>query len=108
MQNRSRNWTDVQLIISSISIAFTLGFWGLLAGGEKRVAGVQALADLPAQPDGLAAAPMLLPGQVLYLGAVAPQTAAPVASTTQPRRRRGGGGGRSGGGGPAGGTGSSH
>ena len=111
MQNKSRNWTDVQLIISSISIAFTLGFWGLLAGREKTVAGVQGLADLPAQTDTLAASPMLLPGQALYLCAGAPQAAAPVASTTQPRRRRGGGGGGSGGsggGGPAGGTGSSH
>jgi len=110
MQNKGRRWTDIQLIISSISIAIAVGFWGFFASREKLLKAVRAEAALPMEPEVASTpVPMLLPGQVLYLGAAAPQTPAPISNRPKPKRKRGGGGGDGGGGGGggAGGTGSS-
>jgi hypothetical protein len=92
MQSKSpKGWADVQLIIGSISIAFTLGFWSLFTSREKTVSGVSAMAAMPSQPDPVAAAPLtLLPGQKLLFAGTAPQVS-PVVTNT--KRRRGGGGG---------------
>jgi hypothetical protein len=92
MQNKSRNWTDVQLIISSISIAVSLGFWGVMASKEKVAASVEGEALLPTGSGGLASmTDVLVPGQTILLGAPAP--APPVTQQKSKRNRRGDGGG---------------
>jgi hypothetical protein len=93
---KARNWKDVQLIISSISLALTLGLWGLWSSREKHVSGVQDEAVVPSRPQAAVPEPMLLPGQTLYLMTPAPETTATVSNQEQPRRRnkdKGGGGG---------------
>ena len=116
MQNKSKNFTDVQLIVSSISIAVTLGLWSLFASHEKTGAGVSGDVLMPSQPDALASntttiyPTTLLPGQKLILGSTLPasqqaQQSQQPASTSSGRRGRGGGGGGGGGGAS---TGSSH
>jgi hypothetical protein len=108
MQNKSRTRTDVQWIVSSVSLAVTLGLWGLFAGHEKKGVGVtgqvaitppteQVVVSQPQQPG-------LVPGQVLLFGGTAPQPQQTVVITRT--RSKGGGGG--GGGGPAASTHSSH
>jgi hypothetical protein len=88
MQAKKRSWTDVQLIISSISVALTLGFWSLMASREKGVASVIGEASLPETTIDLLEEQqqILLPGQVLYLNSVAPPTSAPVLTRTRERR----------------------
>jgi hypothetical protein len=94
MASKTRSWTDVQLIISSVSIALTLGFWGLMASGETRAASVSGKAMLPADPEAPSLdGPMLLPGQTLFLGASPPAAPAPVTNQTKPKHRKGGDGG---------------
>jgi hypothetical protein len=95
MQNKSsKGWADVQLIIGSISIALTLGFWGLFASREKAVSGVSASVALPSQPDPVVAAPpALLPGQKLLFAGTAGTTPQVPPVVTNAKRRRGGGGG---------------
>jgi hypothetical protein len=84
---KARNWKDAQLIISSMSLALTLGLWGLWSSREQHVSGVQDEAVLPSRPEAAAPEPMLLPGQTLYLMTPAPQTTATVSNQEQPRRR---------------------
>ncbi len=113
MQNKPRSRTDVQWVISSISLAVTLGLWALFVGNEKRGAGVAAQVAFTSPPDQVIVTqtqtqPQLLaPGQVLLFGGTAPQTQQTVTTQTitQTRSRRGGGGG--GGGGAVTSTGSS-
>ena len=105
--NKSRNWTDVELIISSVSVALTLGFWGVFASRQKIGADVVGQVSLvPGAGNSLttASAPptVLAPGQTIFFGVSTPQPPAPLASQPQPRRRGGGGGGRGGGGGGGG------
>jgi hypothetical protein len=94
---KPRNWKDVQLIISSISLALTLGLWGMWSSREKHVAGVQDEGFIPSRPQAaVPPEPMLLPGQTLFLMTPAPETTATVSNQEQPRRRnkdKGGGGG---------------
>jgi hypothetical protein len=93
-RGKARNWKDIELIVASISVAATLGLWGLWSSPKKTTASVSGVADLPAPPeDPAAAAPMLLPGQVLYLGGAAPQAPSQVSNQPRQRRKRGGGGG---------------
>jgi hypothetical protein len=119
MPNKSKNWNDIKLIISSFSIAMTLGIWGLFASQEKSGTGVTGEAALPPQPDSQVSSPSpsLLPGQVLLFGASnlqPPSQLLPLA-TAQPtpvivvRKKHGGkGGGGGGGGGAVTSSGSSH
>jgi hypothetical protein len=98
MQNKPRSRTDVQWVISSVSLAVTLGLWGLFVGHEKRGAAVAGqVAFTPPQTDQVVVTqPQLLaPGQVLLFGGTAPQTQQTVVTQTsgQNRSRRGGGGG---------------
>jgi hypothetical protein len=96
---KPRSWKDIQLIVSSISMAVTLGLWGLLASREKGVAAVGGEVGLPPIPPTptLEAEPMLLPGQTLYLMTPPAQTTAPAADQERRERRekekKGGGGG---------------
>jgi hypothetical protein len=117
MHNKTKSWTDVQLIISSFSIALTLGFWGLFASQDKSGSGVTGEIAVPTQPDPVisTAPPVLLPGQKLLFGGTSPQSLSQLQTKPTPQqviitvKKHGGGG--SGGGGGAGahaGTGSSH
>jgi hypothetical protein len=120
MQNKSKSSNDVQLIISSISIALTLGFWGLFASHEKSGTGVTGQVALPTQPDPIvsSSSPALLPGQKLLFGGANPQSLSQQQSQVQAqptpiiiiRKKHGGNGGGGGGGsgGASAGTGSSH
>ncbi len=104
MQNKSKSWSDIQLIISSISVALTLGFWGLFSSNQKNIAGVTDETNFPNQPAPTASVTtnndILLPGQVLLLngGSLAQQSATSTPQTTQaPTVQRKQGGGKSGG-----------
>ncbi len=108
MQNKTsqKNWTDVQLIISSIAIASTVSLWSLFAAPQKKTAGVAGEVIVPPQPNNIVIAqPQLAPGQKLLFGGTAPKPQVIIRNT-------GGGGGGGivsggGGGGTGGGTGSS-
>ena len=50
MQNKSKSRSDVQWVISSISLAATLGLWGLFASADKKGAGVSGQATLVQPP----------------------------------------------------------
>ena len=118
MNNKSKNWTDVQLIISSISVALTIGFWGFFASREKFGAGVTSEVTIPTQPDAfVSTAPAgLLPGQKLIFSGISPQTLSQLQTQTAAKpqqiiiavKKHGGGGGGGGGGGAHASTGSSH
>lgn len=105
MQNKSpaKNWNDIRMIFSSISVALTLGFWGLFASTEKVKGGAASQTDSTA-PDSVASPQpqmMLLPGQKLLFGSTAsPQTQ--TVTVAQPSKRK-----KNNGGGPAATTGSS-
>ena len=94
MQNKPKSRTDVQWVISSLSLAVTVGLWGLFASQAKRVAGVTAQVAVPQQPDQIVVSqpPSLLPGQKLLFGGTAPQP-----QVTIVRAKRGGGDGGGGG-----------
>jgi len=116
MHNKSKNLTDVQLIISSISVVLTIGFWGLFASREKSGVGVTGEVVVPTQPDTLvsSASPGLLPGQKLLFSGISPQSLSQLQTLTPEKpqqiviiaKKNGGGGG--GGGGTHASTGSSH
>src|SRR5512140_1088928 len=96
MQNKTRNRTDVQWVISSVSLAVTLGLWGLFAGHEKKGAGVvgQVAFDQPADQQVVVSQPqMLAPGQVLLFSGTAPQPQSQqqVVVTQSRSKHRGGG-----------------
>ncbi len=100
MQNKPKSRTDVQWILSSLSLAVTLGLWGLFTSADKKGAGVSGQADLvqpttePQQVVITQQPQMLQPGQVLLFNGTAPQQQQTVVRTVG-----GGGGHRSGGGG---------
>ena len=110
MTNKTRNWTDVELIISSISIALTVGFWGLFASRQKvgaDVLGQVSFASGSGVPTPLSTTsvpPTLVPGQTVFFGTglATPQPLAQTASQPKPRRKGGGGSGGGGGGGGGG------
>jgi hypothetical protein len=127
MHNKNKSWNDIKLILSSFSVAITLGVWGVFASQEKSGTGVTGEAALPSQPDPLVSAPpaglsssMLLPGQILLFGGTNLQSASQLQkqATAQPtpvivvRKKHGGrgdgGGGGGGGGGSVTSSGSSH
>ena len=106
MQNKPKSRTDVQWVISSLSLAVTVGLWGLFASSEKRGAGVAGQVVVPPQPQQtdqvVVSQPAgLLPGQKLLFGGTAPQPSQVIVTT----RSHGGGGGGAGGGGGGGGGG---
>lgn len=128
MQNKSaqKSWNEIEMLISSIAIALTLGLWNLFASSKKpSIASTDANVNLPPQPDtstvvsitptALPTNPLtLLPGQVLLLGGAVPLSATqslgqPSTSTTtttttttvRPSGGKKGGGGGGGGGGAA-------
>ena len=103
MQNKSvpKSWTDIQMIISSIAIAITLGLWSLFSGPQKKNASVTGEMIVPPQTSTVnttvVTQPQLVPGQKLLLGGTAPKQKVVVVN--------GGGGGGGGGVAPASGGG---
>jgi hypothetical protein len=97
MQNKPKSRTDIQWVISSLSLAVTLGLWGLFASHEKKAAGVEAQVIVPPQSTEetvvVSQPPQLLPGQKLLFGGTAPQQSQIIVQTKS--RGRGGGGGGS-------------
>ncbi len=109
--SKSRARTDVQWILSSLSVAITVGLWGLFASDAKKVAGVAGQVTIAPPPDQVVVIQpqpqTLLPGQVLLLGGTVPQPQAQLGQpqivvTTKPRHKGGSSGS------PAASTGSSH
>jgi hypothetical protein len=109
MQNKPKSRTDVQWVISSVSLAATVGMWGLFASADKQGAGVSGQANLvqptadPPQQVVVSQQPQaLLPGQVLLFGGTAPQPSQSAITTitgttnnTSPNvKHRSGGGGK--------------
>jgi hypothetical protein len=112
MQNKSKSWNDIQLVISSISVALTLGLWSYFSSSQKMVAGVTADVNFPNQPDPTAAGAatnpavsnndILLPGQVLLLNGAnlaqpSPATATQTTQSPTVQTKKNKGGGNSGG-----------
>jgi hypothetical protein len=108
LPSKSRNWKDVQLIISSISVALSLGLWGVWSSRETKPPETVEDTPEPIEIETATPVPMLLPGQILIVSTTTVQVSAPVADQQQqPRRRKGDGGGGGGGGGANASTGSS-
>src|SRR5512143_1745395 len=96
MQSKPHNRTDVHWVISSVSLALTLGLWSLFVSQEKRGAGVAGQADVAPQTTDqvvITQPQMLVPGQVLLFGGTAPQPQQQVTVTQTRTKHRGGGGG---------------
>ena len=98
--NKSKSWADIQMIISSIAVAATMGFWSLFSSNQKLTAGASGTANLAGQPDPSAATinnDVLLPGQVMLLGptqvAGSTQASAPSGGGVNHHKSGGGGGG---------------
>lgn len=75
----TRNWNDIQIVIATISMAFTLGLWNLFAGPDRETALERTQAQPTQQPMGQSSAPIIaqstpLGDGVLLLGGSAPQT----------------------------------
>ncbi len=115
MHNKSKSWADIQMIISSIAVAATMGFWSLFSSNQKLTGGATGTADLSGQPDPNAATAnndMLLPGQVMLLNGssqISTNQQGTASQATAPAKRRNNGSvaGGSGGGGGGSTTGSS-
>ncbi len=86
---KARNWKDVQLIISSVSVALSLGLWSWWASREKTESLPTETPLPPTEAVTETPVPMLLPGQVLYLSNATPQTNAPVVNQEKPKRAQG-------------------
>lgn len=97
MQSKPHNRTDVHWVISSVSLALTLGLWSLFVSQEKRGAGVAGQADVAPQTTDqqvvVTQPQMLVPGQVLLFGGTAPQPQQQITVTQTRTKHRGGGGG---------------
>lgn len=82
----SRNWNDIQLVIATGSMAFSLIFWNMFAGPDREAAikRAQEQAVLPPQQPVQITAPIIeaqptaqgaaLPSGPILLGGTAPQT----------------------------------
>jgi hypothetical protein len=83
----SRSWNDVQIVIATISMAFTLALWNLFAGPDRETALKRAQTQPTQQPIGQSPVPIItqpvptaLGDGVLLLGGSAPQTTVIVRS----------------------------
>jgi hypothetical protein len=83
----ARSWNDVQIVIATISMAFTLGLWNLFAGPDRETAFKRAQTQPTQQPIEQSPAPIIaqpvptpLGDGVLLLGGSAPQTTVIVRS----------------------------
>ncbi len=95
MQNKPRKGSDAPWIISSLSLAITLGLWGVFSSDSKKVAGVSADVTIQPPPDQVVVTQsqsVLLPGQTLLFGGTAPQPAQTIVTTTTRTRSKGSGG----------------
>ena len=83
MQNKpaSKSWHEIEVLLSAISIALTLGLWNVFASSSKNATAAPTDASPTDQPQptnmvSITPTPSLslLPGQVLLLGGVLPTT----------------------------------
>jgi len=92
-----RNWSDVQIVIATVSMAVTLAFWNMFAGPDRAAAGQRAQEQTanPIQPV-TSTSPLVSPARLsdgkVFFGGSAPQTQIIVHNS-------GGNGGGGGGGG---------
>ena len=102
-----KSWNEIEMLISAIAIALTLGLWNLLASPKKSDNTSAATSTDTPQPTSIAVTitpvplPMLLPGQVLLLGGTVPQSVTqivgqPSPMPTAPVQASSGGGNKSG------------
>jgi hypothetical protein len=96
---KARSWKEAQLIISSVSVALSLGLWSLWSSREPTGTKKQEAPPTPTEVATATPEPMLAPGQILILSTTTVQASSPVADQQQPRRRKGGDGAGGGGGG---------
>ena len=102
----SKSWHEIEVLLSAIAIALTLGLWNVFASSSKSAAAsTDSATNPPPPPDTptvISVAPTpsfsLLPGQVLLLGGVLPTMAAGlptpgITTSTNPNPAGGGGGG---------------
>jgi len=92
MQNKSANrWLDVQIVIATLTLTFSLALWNLFAGGSRPVS---TGANLTSQSQSVASPPPAsapLPQVRIYLGGAAPQSPSilsapePVTNTSSSR-----------------------
>ena len=85
MQNKTNRWLDVQIVILTLAMTFSLSLWNLFAGGNRSGNPVTA-----SNPRGVAQAySPAQPADRLYLGGAAPRTftnaPAPLVSTGSSR-----------------------
>ena len=92
MQNKTNRWLDVQIVIVTLALTFSLALWNLFAGGSRSVNSGTASNVQGAASQGTtlsSAAPR--PQGRIYLGGAAPQSPsifnapAPVTSTGSSR-----------------------
>jgi hypothetical protein len=97
----AKSWNEIEILLSTIAIALTLGLWNLFASSRKPAdTSTDANATLPPQQDTpivvtITPTPplMLLPGQTLLLGGVLPSAipSQPTVVTTTNSNNNGGG-----------------
>jgi hypothetical protein len=76
MQNKTNRWLDVQIVIASLALTFSLALWNLFAGGSRPVSTVTASSQrgkAAYAPSAATAAPALQASSPIYLGGAAPQ-----------------------------------
>jgi hypothetical protein len=87
MKNKTNRWLDVQIVIATLALTFSLALWNLFAGGSRSTNSGTA-----SNPQGVvfsSSAPQ--PQSRIYLGGTAPQSPsifnapAPVTSTGSSR-----------------------
>lgn len=87
MQNKSNRWLDVQVVIFTLALTFSLYLWNLFAGGNRSVNSATVTGSQTAGQSSILSQPQ---GRI-YLGGSAPQSPstynapAPVTSTGSSR-----------------------
>ncbi len=99
----SKNWKDIQTVISAVAVSLTIGLWNLVAAPSKTsIGGATGQANLGSQTKSYAditPALPLLPGQVLLFQGSVPPGATPTAQPSTISQPTGGGSHKGGGGG---------
>jgi hypothetical protein len=81
MQKRTGNrWLDIQIVIATLAMTFTLALWNIFAGASRADA-VQTVTQTETKPTtNTAVQQSALPATRLYLGGSAPQAAPSISS----------------------------
>ncbi len=99
----TKNWKDIQTVISAVAVSLTIGLWNLIAAPSKStMGGATGQANLGTQTNSVAditPALPLLPGQVLLFHGAVPPGSTPTAQPAKISQSTGGGSHKGGGGG---------